>query len=52
MLACCRVVKENPSFAVTDVAKELGKRYKALTDAEKDKWKAQAQKEFDAKHAK
>ena len=40
-----KVVKENPSLAVTDIAKELGRRYAALSAAEKESWKAKAQKE-------
>lgn len=43
-----KVVKENPKMCITDVARELGTRYKKLSDAQKDKYKALAIKEFSA----
>ena len=32
------VVAENPSFAIPEIGKELGKRWRALSDAEKKRY--------------
>jgi hypothetical protein len=44
------IVRAHPNMRVTDVAKELGRQYQALSAAEKEEYKAKALKEFAAKH--
>jgi len=43
------IVRAHPNMRVTDVAKELGRQYQALSAAEKEEYKAKALKEFAAK---
>merc|ERR1719220_648853 len=49
-----QIVKENPDMAVTEVMREQSAMWKALSDAEQQKWKnkaAEGKKKYDAKLA-